>query len=92
MTSDDDAGPDRRDLPRPHAGLRSHDEPGGDGQARRQHPHGRLDHGGSFNGNVLGTACGKVAVEQLTPDRIDGMDRRAGQLRATLVRPAAAVG
>src|SRR5262249_37758522 len=44
----------------------------------------RLYHGGSFNGNVLGTACGRVAVEHLTPERIATMDRHAAQLRATL--------
>ena len=52
----------------------------------------RLYHGGSFNGNVLGTACGKVAVEHLTPERIAAMDRRAAQLRATLERHAAQAG
>jgi len=52
----------------------------------------RLYHGGSFNGNVLGTACGKVAVEHLTAEAIAAMDRRAGQLRATLEQHAAKAG
>jgi len=52
----------------------------------------RLYHGGSFNGNVLGTACGKVAVEHLTSERIIAMDRRTASMRDTLEQYAARAG
>jgi glutamate-1-semialdehyde 2,1-aminomutase len=49
---------------------------------------GTLYHGGSFNGNPLGCAAGRVAVEHLTVDRIAEMDRIANRL-AGVVRAAA---
>jgi glutamate-1-semialdehyde 2,1-aminomutase len=49
----------------------------------------RIYHGGSFNGNVLGTACGAVAVADLTTPVIDAMDRRAHQIRTALETAAA---
>ena len=52
----------------------------------------RLYHGGSFNGNVLGSACGLVAVGHLTQERIAAMDRRAEHLRATMEQRASEVG
>jgi glutamate-1-semialdehyde 2,1-aminomutase len=41
-----------------------------------------LTHGGSFNGNPIGSIAGRIAVEHLTADQIEAMDRRG----ATLVR------
>jgi glutamate-1-semialdehyde 2,1-aminomutase len=52
----------------------------------------RLYHGGSFNGNVLGSACGLVAVGDLTQERIAAMDRRAEHLRITMEQRATEVG
>lgn len=49
----------------------------------------RIYHGGSFNGNVLGTACGAVAVRDLTTAVIDAMDRRAQHMRTALETAAA---
>lgn len=49
----------------------------------------RIYHGGSFNGNVLGTACGAVAVRDLTAAVIDTMDRRAQHIRTALESAAA---
>lgn len=49
----------------------------------------RVYHGGSFNGNVLGTACGTVAVRDLTGSVIADMDRRATRLRTALETAAA---
>jgi glutamate-1-semialdehyde 2,1-aminomutase len=48
------------------------------------HRRGGLYHGGSFNGNVLGTACGAVAMRGLTGDRIAMMDDGAAHMRASL--------
>lgn len=52
----------------------------------------RVYHGGSFNGNVLGTACGTVAVQHLTAKAIDDMGRRAQQVRSALAAKAAELG
>jgi glutamate-1-semialdehyde 2,1-aminomutase len=52
----------------------------------------RIYHGGSFNGNVLGTACGTVAVRDLTATVIADMDRRALHIRAALENAAATRG
>jgi glutamate-1-semialdehyde 2,1-aminomutase len=52
----------------------------------------RVYHGGSFNGNVLGTACGTVAVRDLTASVIEGMDRRAARIRAAIETAAADLG
>lgn len=49
-------------------------------------------HGGSFNGNVLGTACGTVAIRDLTADAIEAMARRAKLVRSSIEAKAAAVG
>lgn len=49
----------------------------------------RVYHGGSFNGNVLGTACGTVAVRDLTATVIDAMDVRAQRIRTALESAAA---
>ena len=53
---------------------------------------GCLYHGGSFNGNVLGSIAGRVAVEELTPERIIQMDRLAQRLRLALEAKAKSVG
>jgi glutamate-1-semialdehyde 2,1-aminomutase len=52
----------------------------------------RIYHGGSFNGNVLGTACGTVAVRNLTGPVIDAMDRCAQRIRTALETAAAGLG
>src|SRR4051794_17790632 len=44
-----------------------------------RHP-SRVYHGGSFNGNVLGTACGTVAVRNLTDAVIGQMTARADRI------------
>jgi glutamate-1-semialdehyde 2,1-aminomutase len=56
-----------------------------------RHP-SRVYHGGSFNGNVLGTACGTVAVTNLSGAVIDGMAARADRIRAALEARAEMVG
>ncbi len=53
---------------------------------------GTLYHGGSFNGNPLGCAAGRVAVEHLTHERIAEMDRVAGRLAGAVRAHAEAVG
>ncbi|MCV7226160.1 aspartate aminotransferase family protein [Mycolicibacterium komossense] len=52
----------------------------------------RVYHGGSFNGNVLGTACGTVAVRDLTASVIAAMERRALNIRAALEAAAVKLG
>ncbi len=44
----------------------------------------RLYHGGSFNGNPLASAAGKVSLRDLTGERIEEMDRKADRLRGIL--------
>ncbi len=51
-----------------------------------------LYHGGSFNGNVLGSACGTVAVRALTGGLIESMDEGASRLRSSLEAHAAKLG
>jgi glutamate-1-semialdehyde 2,1-aminomutase len=38
-------------------------------------------HGGTYNGHALGMAAGLAAVRRLTPDTLDGLDRRGEWLR-----------
>jgi glutamate-1-semialdehyde 2,1-aminomutase len=45
---------------------------------------GGLYHGGSFNGNVLASLAGRVAVEELTAGRIATMNRLADRLKGAL--------
>jgi glutamate-1-semialdehyde 2,1-aminomutase len=52
----------------------------------------RIYHGGSFNGNVLGTACGTVAVRDLTGSVIDAMDGRAQRIRSAVETSADRLG
>jgi glutamate-1-semialdehyde 2,1-aminomutase len=49
-------------------------------------------HGGSFNGNVLGSVAGKVTIEDLTAARISKMDEIAARLKVALERRAAKLG
>ena len=56
-----------------------------------RHP-ARVYHGGSFNGNVLGTASGTVAVTHLTGEVIERMTRRADLIRAALEAKAEILG
>ena len=53
---------------------------------------GGLYHGGSFNGNALGSIAGRIAVEELTPERIGRMDDLALRLSRALEAKAKAVG
>jgi glutamate-1-semialdehyde 2,1-aminomutase len=52
----------------------------------------RIYHGGSFNGNVLGAACGTVAVANLTGPVIEAMDQRAQRIRTALENTAGTLG
>jgi glutamate-1-semialdehyde 2,1-aminomutase len=45
---------------------------------------GCMYHGGSFNGNALGTIAGRITVENLTALRIAKMDELAGRLKNAL--------
>jgi glutamate-1-semialdehyde 2,1-aminomutase len=45
---------------------------------------GGLYHGGSFNGNVLASLAGRVAIEELTAERIATMNRLADRLKAEI--------
>ena len=42
-------------------------------------------HGGSFNGNPIGCTAGRIAVEDLTAERIATMDRQGSELAAGIV-------
>lgn len=55
------------------------------------HPKG-IYHGGSFNGNVLGSAAGRVTIEDLTAAKISKMDARAARLKTGLEVRAAKLG
>jgi glutamate-1-semialdehyde 2,1-aminomutase len=47
-----------------------------------------LYHGGSFNGNLLGSIAGRIAVEHLSAAVIERIDAQADRLRAALERAA----
>jgi glutamate-1-semialdehyde 2,1-aminomutase len=53
---------------------------------------GALYHGGSFNGNLLGSVAGEVAVGDLTAARIARIDAHAERLRVGLAEAAHDVG
>jgi glutamate-1-semialdehyde 2,1-aminomutase len=53
---------------------------------------GPVFHGGSFNGNPVGCAAGRVTLEHLTAARIARMDAAALQIRTALGERAAALG
>ena len=53
---------------------------------------GHLYHGGSFNGNLLGSVAGLATLEHLTAQAISDMDTRTSALREGLVAAARAVG
>jgi len=53
-----------------------------------RHPKG-IYHGGSFNGNVLGSVAGRVTVADLTVGKISQMDKLAGRLKTALEKRAA---
>jgi glutamate-1-semialdehyde 2,1-aminomutase len=61
------------------------------GLADPGHPQG-IYHGGSFNGNVLGSVAGKVTIEDLTGARISKMDELAARLKTALELRAASLG
>jgi len=49
-------------------------------------------HGGSFNGNVLGSIAGRITIEDLTAARITKMDELAARLKGALEKRAARLG
>ena len=49
-------------------------------------------HGGSFNGNILGSVAGRITLEDLTAARITKMDELAARLKAALEKRAATLG
>jgi glutamate-1-semialdehyde 2,1-aminomutase len=51
-----------------------------------------LYHGGSFNGNLLGSVAGTIAVRDLTAGEIDRLDGIANQMRAAIHRAAVDAG
>jgi glutamate-1-semialdehyde 2,1-aminomutase len=53
---------------------------------------GSLYHGGSFNGNLLGSVAGQIAVRDLTAVEIARIDAQAEQLRAALEQAARELG
>jgi len=53
---------------------------------------GSLYHGGSFNGNLLGSVAGQIAVRDLTAVEIGRIDAQAEQLRAGLEQAAHELG
>jgi glutamate-1-semialdehyde 2,1-aminomutase len=53
---------------------------------------GALYHGGSFNGNPLGCAAGRVAVEHLTFERIAAMEHHAERIADALRAHAETIG
>jgi glutamate-1-semialdehyde 2,1-aminomutase len=56
---------------------------------RGPHP---LYHGGSFNGNLLSATAGKVAMKELTAERIARMDHQTAQIRSALEERAQTAG
>jgi glutamate-1-semialdehyde 2,1-aminomutase len=53
---------------------------------------GSLYHGGSFNGNLLGSIAGQIAVRDLTAVEIARIDAQAGALRAGIEQSARELG
>ncbi len=53
---------------------------------------GSLYHGGSFNGNLLGSVAGQIAVRDLTAVEIERIDAQAERLRSDLERAARELG
>jgi glutamate-1-semialdehyde 2,1-aminomutase len=53
---------------------------------------GGIYHGGSFNGNVLASVAGRIAVEHLTAERIQRMDAQADRIKQALEARAKALG
>jgi glutamate-1-semialdehyde 2,1-aminomutase len=53
---------------------------------------GSLYHGGSFNGNLLGSVAGQIAVRDLTAVEIDRIDEQAERLRTGLEQSARELG
>jgi glutamate-1-semialdehyde 2,1-aminomutase len=49
-------------------------------------------HGGSFNGNPLGCAAGRVTLDLLTAERIAAADAHCLEIRTALARTASAFG
>jgi glutamate-1-semialdehyde 2,1-aminomutase len=56
------------------------------------HSEPELYHGGSFNGNLLCSVAGRIAVEHLTGEAIQIMNDKADRLRAALYAAAAELG
>jgi len=53
---------------------------------------GCVFHGGSFNGNLIGSSAGLVTLRELTAPRIAAMDAASVRLREALARRAAELG
>jgi len=53
---------------------------------------GYLEHGGSYNGNLVGMTAGIVNLEHLTAKKIEEMDRRTEKLAEALHQKAKALG
>ena len=51
-----------------------------------------LYHGGSYNGNILGSLAGRVTLEHLTQEKIDVMDARTGAIRHSVETKARQLG
>lgn len=52
------------------------------------HRENALYHGGSYNGNVLGSIAGRVTLEHLTQEKIDVMDARTSAIGQALEKKA----
>ena len=53
---------------------------------------GGIYHGGSFNGNVMASVAGRIAIEHLTAERIACMDAQADRIKQALEAKAKSLG
>jgi len=56
------------------------------------HRENALYHGGSYNGNLLGSIAGRITLEHLTQEKIDLMDARAEAIRQAVEMKARQLG
>jgi glutamate-1-semialdehyde 2,1-aminomutase len=52
------------------------------------HRENALYHGGSYNGNILGSIAGRITLQHLTAEKIDLMNDRTGALRQAVEKKA----